>query len=430
VIEKIRDRLSGRARWFDIIEIRGASTPVSFRNNRLHSITERNNSGYGVRVNVDGRTGFSYTNDPARLIEAADRAVELSSWGDAEDFDLPAKAETAFEPYENSINGFDVKREISLAEDTIAALKKEFPKACIDINVSGSSGNARIINSSGIDVSYRNSHYSASISATLILDDGARIDTGESVSYLAPAAYERLCDKIIQKIDAALVTKRLASGTVPVILSPRAFARVIGIVNAGLNAKSVWKGISPFADKRGVAMFNESFTVRDDPSIIDSPYSYPFDDEGVTARNKFLVNRGRIETFITDLKHARKLDLVPEGNGSRGYSSLPYPSFSNIIIEPGQDKHDAIIRSISRGILVEQFIGLGQSNTLSGDFSANLELAYLVENGTITGRVKDCMLSDNLFRLLAGEIVLSAEREQIGSVLAPYVLFPAVHFTG
>jgi PmbA protein len=430
VIEKIRDRLSGRARWFDIIEIRGTSTPVSFKNNRLHSITEHYNCGYGVRVNVGGRTGFSYTNDAARLMEAADRAVELSAWGDADDFDLPAKAEKPFEPYEDSINCFDVKRETAQAEDTIAALKKVFPKACIDIHVSGSSGDARIINSSGIDISYRNSYYSASVSATLLLDDGARIDTGESASFLAPAAYEQLRDKIIQKIDAALVTKPLASGTVPVILSPRAFARVIGIMNAGLNAKAVWKGISPFADKRGFAMFNEALTVHDDPSIIDSPYSYPFDDEGVTARNKFLVNRGRIESFITDLKYARKLDLVPEGNGSRGYSSLPYPSFSNIIIEPGQDKRDAIIRSISRGILVEQFIGLGQSNTLSGDFSANLELAYLVENGTITGRVKDCMLSDNLFKLLAGEIVLSSERERIGSVLAPYVLLPAVHFTG
>ena len=430
MIEKIRDRLSGRVRWFDIIEIRGASTPVSFRNNRLHSITERNNCGYGVRVNVEGRTGFSYTNDATRLVEVADRAVELSSWGDIEDFDLPSKAEKLFEPYEDSINGFDVKREIALAEDAIAVLKKEFPKACIDVHVSGSSGEARIINSSGIDISYRNSHYHASISATLILDDGARIDTGESASSLAPTGYERMCDKIIQKIDAALVTKPMASGTIPVILSPRAFARVIGIMNAGLNAKSVWKGISPFADKRGVAMFNESLTVRDDPSIVDSPYSYPFDDEGVTARNKFLVNRGRIETFITDLKHAQKLDLVPEGNGSRTYTSLPYPSFSNIIIDPGKDGHDAMIRGISRGILVEQFIGLGQSNTLSGDFSANLELAYLIDNGSIAGRVKDCMLSDNLFKLLAGEIILSAEREQIGSVLAPYVLFPAVHFTG
>jgi PmbA protein len=179
----------------------------------------------------------------------------------------------------------------------------------------------------------------------------------------------------------------------------------------------------------GAAMFNESLTVRDDPLMHGSPFSYPFDDEGVTAADKFLVNRGKIETFITDLKYAQKLGMAPGGNGTRGYSSLPYPSFSNVIIDPGTEPHDAIIGGITRGILVEQFIGLGQSNTLTGDFSANLELAYLVENGRIAGRLKDCMIADNLFRLLAGEMLLSAERERTGSVLAPSVLFPSVNFT-
>ncbi|MBP7737614.1 MAG: TldD/PmbA family protein [Spirochaetes bacterium] len=430
MIERIRDRLSGKARWFDIIEVRGSGMPISFANNRLHAVTERHNSGYGVRVNVDGKTGFSYTNDPTRLEETADRALTLSAWGDSEDFDLPAKSARAFEPYDGAIERFDPADEIERARETIAAITGRFPGATVDMTVSRSAGSMRIVNSSGLDLSYRSSRYSVSIGATLILDDGARIDAGESASFLAPAPCGNLGSAIIGKIEAALSTRKLRSGRVPVILSPRAFARVIGIMTGGLNAKAVWKGISPFADKRGAALFNSSLTVRDDPEVPGSPYSYPFDDEGVTAGDKRLVDRGRIENFITDLKYAQKLNLTPGGNGARGYSSLPYPSYSNIVIEPGRDGREGIIRGVSRGILVEQFIGLGQSNTLTGDFSGNLELAYLIENGAIRGRVKDCMISDNLFRLLAGDIVLSAERERIGSVLAPYVLFPSVNFTG
>ncbi len=430
MIERIRDRLSGKARWFDIIEIKGSGTPISFTNNRLHSITERHNSGFGVRVNVEGKTGFSYTNDISRLEETADRALQLSAWGDSEDFELPSSAEKAFEPYDEYIDTFDPAREIAAAQDTIAAFLKKFPQATVDMTVSKSTGSMRIVNSSGLDLSFRSSHYSASIGATLILDDGSRIDAGESAAFLAPAPHGELRESIMHKIETALVTKKLTSGRVPVLLSPRAFARVIGIMTAGLNAKSVWKGISPFADKRGAGVFSAALTVRDDPALPGSPYNYPFDDEGVTARNKLLIDRGRIENFITDLKHARKLGLMPQGNGTRGYSSLPYPSFSNIIIEPGHDEKGSIISGITRGILVEQFIGLGQSNTLTGDFSASLELAYLIENGKITGRIKDCMISDNLFKLLAGEFILSAERERVGAVLAPQVLFPAVNFTG
>ncbi len=430
MIEQIQDRLSGRARWFDIIEVRGAGTPISFANNRLHSVTERHNSGYGVRVNVDGKTGFSYTNDISRLEETADRALQLSAWGDIEDFELPSSAEKAFEPYDDAIDTFDPAGEIAAAEETIAMILGRFPQATVDLSLGRSTGSMRIVNSSGLDRSFRSSHYAASIGATLILDDGSRIDAGESASFLAPAPHGDLRTGVMDKIEAALVTKKLPSGRVPVLLSPRAFARVIGIMTAGLSAKAVWKGISPFADKRGTRVYNTSLTVRDDPAMPGSPYSYPFDDEGVTAINKLLVDRGTIETFITDLKHAQKLGLVPGGNGVRGYSSLPYPSFSNIAIEPGWETKGAITSGISRGILVEQFIGLGQSNTLTGDFSASLDLAYLIENGTITGRVKDCMISDNLFELLAGDFSLSAERERIGAVLAPYILFPSVNYTG
>jgi len=430
MIDRIRDRLAGKARWYDIIEVSGAGTPISFANSRLHSVTERHNSGYGVRVNVEGKTGFSYTNDASRLEETADRALLLAAWGDTDDFELPARAKKGFEPYDDAIDDFDAAGEIAAAEETIAAILRRFPQATVDISLGRSTGSMRIVNSSGLDRSFRSSQYAVSVGATLILDDGTRIEAGESASFLAPAPHASLRERVMEKIGAALVTRKLPSGRVPVLLSPRAFARIIGIVTAGLSAKAVWKGISPFGEKRGERMFAPSLTVRDDPALAGSPYSYPFDDEGVTAMNKLLVDRGAIGTFITDLKHARKLDIVPGGNGARGYSSLPYPSFSNIVIEPGAEKKTGIMSGISRGILVEQFIGLGQSNTLTGDFSAGLDLAYLIENGEIAGRVKDCMISDNLFRLLAGEFSLSAERERIGAVLAPHALFPSVNYTG
>lgn len=430
MIERVRDRLAGKTRWYDIIQVSGASTPLSFKNNRLHSITERHNSGFGVRVNVDGRTGFSYTNDAGRLEETAGRALELAAWGDGDDFELPAETTETFEPYDNAIGAFDAESEIAAAEETIAAVVGRFPGATVDLGISRSTGASRIINSNGVDASYRNSHYAASIGATLILDDGSRIEAAGTRSGLAPLAYHELREEIIRNIEAALTTRKLPSGRVPVVLSPRAFARIIGVVTSGLNAKSIYRGISPFADKRGSSLFSGALTIRDNPSLAGSPYSYPFDDEGVAAVSKVLVNRGVIEAFITDLKHAAKLGLNPGGNGQRSYASLPYPSFSNIVIDPGTEPRDRIIGGIGCGILVEQFIGLGQSNTLTGDFSASLELAYLIESGTIAGRVKDCMISDNLFRLLAGDIVLSAEQTRIGSVLAPHILLPSVNYTG
>ena len=49
--------------WYDAVYVSGKSTPVSFKNNRLYSLSESENSGFGVRVNKESRTGFSYTNE-------------------------------------------------------------------------------------------------------------------------------------------------------------------------------------------------------------------------------------------------------------------------------------------------------------------------------------------------------------------------------
>ncbi|HPN11804.1 MAG TPA: TldD/PmbA family protein [Spirochaetota bacterium] len=430
MIDRVRGVLSGRARWYDIIHTWGASTPLSFANNRFHSITERHNSGYGIRVNVDGKTGFSYTNDPSRLAVTAERALALAAFGDEEDFELPAAAGSGFEPWDDAIESFDTAREAAGAEEDIAAILARFPAATVDAGISRYAGGMRLVNSRGLDATFRSCRYSASLSATLIMDDGTRIDASESMSALAPAAHPELRETIIRNIGNALSVARLPSGTVPVLLTPRAFARLAGIVLSGLNARSVWKGISPFGEKRGERIFNPSLTVRDNPLAAGFPDGYPFDDEGVAAADKVMIGAGRIERFITDLKHAQKLGIPAEGNGARGFSSLPYPSYSNIIIDPGMEPREAILAGMGRGILVEQFIGLGQSNTITGDFSGSLELAFLVENGRIAGRVKDCMISDNIFRLLAGDIVMSAERERMGSVLAPSLFLPSVNFTG
>ena len=428
-MEKTADRLSAKAGWFDIIEVSGTGTPLLFKNNRLHSVTESQNSGFGVRVSVNGKTGFSYTNDAACLDETADRAVAMSEFGDAEDFDLPDKTGTPFELYDKRIHAYDIKLEIGKAEDAITAILRKFPAANIDCRVTGSHGGMRIVNSKGIDQTYARSRYAAYLSAMLIHDDGSKIEVWEGTSALAPVPYESLKEKIMYKLAKALKNKKIPSGKVTVVVSPKALARIIGIVTAGLNAESVWKGISPFAGKIGEPCFSADLTICDEPDRSGSPYSYPFDGEGVSARKKFLVKQGGIEKFVTDLKYARKLNLLPEGNGQRPYSALPRPSFSNMVIGGGAEPYAGMLGNIKLGILADQFIGLGQSNTLTGDFSTGLDLAYLIENGEITGRVKDCMLSDNLFKLLAGEIAVSSDREPVGSVLAPYILFPQVNYT-
>ncbi|MCP4132256.1 MAG: TldD/PmbA family protein [bacterium] len=430
IIEKVKKKIPANARWFDLIEVKGGNTPISFANNRIHSINEKENRGYGVRINLDGKTGFSFTNDVRKIEETVARAVSFAPYGDDENFDLPSAVSGDFEPYDPSVEAFDVDKEIEQGERIIESVVSHFPGINVSFGVNKSIGNTRLVNSNGLDKSYKSSYYVASLSATYLMEDGSKIDVWESKSSVATVEIFEMKDRIIQKIEQALVVKKQESGKLPVLVSPRATARLLDIAVSGLNARSVYKGISPFVGKMGEQFFNEKLSLIDNPLIKESPYSFPFDDEGVQAREKFLIEKGSIANFITDLKHAEKLNIEPLGNASRGYATLPGPSFSNVVVEKGDTAYADILKNIKRGILVEGFIGLGQSNTLTGDFSASLDLAFLIENGKITGRVKDCMISDNLFTLLKEDIVLSSERELHGSSLLPFMFLPGVNYTG
>lgn len=421
--------LPSGVRWYDAIYVSGRSRPVSFTNNRLHSVSESESSGFGVRVNMNGRTGFSYTNDQDNIAGAVNRAVAMCSYGDPEGFTLPGDASVTFEPYDDQISSFDIEEEINRGERMIGDMKSFFPGINVDLGLASSTGEIHLVNSSGADVSYRESYYSVSLSCSYIMHDGTRIETWESRSELKPVDCSFLNRLLIDKIEKALHVEKLDTAFYPVIFPPRAFGRLLGFIASGLNGVSVWKGVSPFAGKMGEKVFRGSFTMTDNPYIEGSPYSVPFDGEGVNTGKRFLVKDGVIQTFITDLKYAERLGLGPTGNASRGYASLPTPSFHGIAVEPGNISVEEIISGIDRGIIAEQFIGLGQSNTITGDFSANLDLAFLVEKGRITGRVKDCMISGNIIDLLKKDFILSGETERRGASLLPYVYFPAVNIT-
>ena len=416
--------------WFDIYESGGEGISLSYKNNRAHSVRRGETSGTGIRININGRTGFSYTNNPKKINEAIRAAVESAPFGEEEDLPLPGHVDPRFEPYNDSIEGMDLSSQVDMIENVIDCILQRYPDASVDAGVSASSGKTRLVNSSGFDASYRNSFFSASVSVTIINEKGERLEVYENISRLCPEPFDFLTDNLLKKIDDAAKPASAESGRLPVIFTPSAFARLISIVTSGLNGKSVYRGISPFAGKLGEKIFNERLTLLNSPAEADSPFSFPFDDEGVPAEDFFIIEKGAPAAYAVDLKYAGLLKTAPLPCASRGYSSLPSPSFGPVHVSGGERPLSSLIEGVRQGLFVDQFIGFGQSNTLTGDFNANLNLAYLIENGEIAGRVKDSMIADNIFDLLRGDFELSLERETRSGIILPWVIFPSVNYVG
>jgi PmbA protein len=82
-----------------------------------------------------------------------------------------------------------------------------------------------------------------------------------------------------------------------------------------------------------------------------------------------------------------------------------------------------MLKGIKRGLLVHDYLGLGQGNPINGEFSANVFLGYKIEDGEIVGRVKDVMLAGNVYDALRNIEVISGDREW---VTGPSVWFPGL----
>ena len=62
-------------------------------------------------------------------------------------------------------------------------------------------------------------------------------------------------------------------------------------------------------------------------------------------------------------------------------------------------------------------MGAEQGNILGGDFSGNVLLGYKVESGKIVGRVKDTMVSGNVYQLLKEISAIGSQPKWVSGVL-------------
>lgn len=73
-------------------------------------------------------------------------------------------------------------------------------------------------------------------------------------------------------------------------------------------------------------------------------------------------------------------------------------------------------------------LGLGQGNTIAGEFSNNVFSGFLVRRGEIVGRVKNTMIAGNAYELLKENLLALSDRPQwvFGIVNTPAIAIDGV----
>jgi PmbA protein len=290
----------------------------------------------------------------------------------------------------------------------------------------------RLITSQGLDCGYTDTTLSASLAVEWIRgDDFLSIYDGQTQrDRLDP---EALVEQILQRLGWAMTNTRSVSGRMPILFTSKAADMLWGTVQAALNGKQVIEGASPWSDRLNQIVTSTEFTLSQHPTR--GPFSCPFDDEGTPTRPITFIDSGVLQLFYADRATGRSLGSGTTGNGFRpGLGSYPTPGLFNLIVESGARRSlpgksfTELIASLEDGIIVDQMLGGGAG--ISGEFSVNVDLGYRVKNGEIIGRVKDTMVSGNVYTALKQLIELGGDGDWNGSCYTPSLIVDGLSVTG
>ena len=412
----------------EVYRVQSQSHPVLFESNKLKEIMRRDTSGVALRVIDDERIGFTSTTDTGREMELLDRAGSLVPFGSEAFFSFPMPTEyPTVDVFDPVVLQVSQRSMIDTGQRLIERLLDEWPDLLCDARLGWATGRGRIMNSAGIDASYEQTSSYCSLGVQLIRGtDMLNIWTGYSSNHLLS---EDDLDRLLQTVRRSLRwAKNIAqatpnTGDMPVIFTPRGFgATFLHPLLSGFNGKNVANESSPLCERWGEKIVDERISVYDNPLIGGASGSRPFDDEGVASRRIALIENGVAGTPLLDLQTAGQLGTSSTGAAGRGLATTPSPTSSVIDIKVGDTHFEDMIAGVKEGLIVEELLGAGQGNELGGDFRANVSLGYKIENGEIVGRVKDTMVSGNVYNVLSQVEYISDSAEWIfGSMRSPAI---------
>jgi PmbA protein len=428
----ILKQLKQQAEQVEVLSLQDEKTTVEYEANQLKTCTVAETKGTAVRVIRKGQLGFAASTDDTVMDKLAANALESAAYGDAAPFSFPASQPAPnVRTFDQAIANMPIARLVEIGKEILDLILPVEPEARCNIGLERSIVSAGIRNDKGLDVSFKNSPLSIGVEIDRIEGDDVIILYDQLGTTIWEKDYLEFARRLVEKLKRARTITSIKPGKMPVLFAPSGTLALGLPLSEGLNGKEVYKGTSPIAKKVGEKLFDDKITVIDDGTIDGKFASACYDDEGVPRRRNVLVEKGVLKGFVYDLKTAAQSGVESTGNASRGLFNPPSPSLTNFIIQPGDTALKDMLAGIDEGILVEDLLGLGQGNIISGAFSNPLALAFKIEKGEIVGRVKDLSIAGNIYDLLKNVRAVSKEAQWVYSTFyAPYILIPEMNVAG
>lgn len=408
VVGRVLDEALGRGGDFAELFVEERTvTGLRLEDRKIEDVSSGRDGGAGIRL-VSGESAFyAYTNvlTTDALLEAARAARAGLTNGSAQ-----------------GVSSADLRREPPVVthpvtrppEDVDTAEKADSLRAADDA-ARAAGADVRQVIASYSDVRQR--ILIANSEGVLTEDDRTRVRFGVQVvaardgqittGFEAPGhtgGYELLETRPPAQVGSFAAAKAVRmleakpspAGEFPVVLAPGTGGVLIHeACGHGLEADSLVKEASIYANRQGERFGSDKVTIVDDASDVGIWGSYGVDDEGTPAQRTVLFDQGVLVGHLSDRLSAAKIGHPPTGNGRRqSYAHLPLVRMSNTYLLPGPDDVKDIFGSIKRGVYAATFAG-GEVNPATGNFVFGMSEAYMILDGEISHPIRGANLIGN-----------------------------------
>jgi len=386
---------------------------ISTKNGNVEAVTKNSDSGFGLRVLVNGAWGFASSSrlETAEIRKVVRDAIEIAK---ASGLTRVEKVELSqLKPQKGSyktpvrIDPFKVpleqKIDLLLKADSIMRRNKKIKMAKGGLWFL--KGEKVFASTQGTLVSEDRTESGGEISAFAI--EGSEVQTRSYPNMSGDtrqAGYE-----FIEQLNLAQNAERTASEAAMLLTAPPCPARLSTIIIAtnqlalqvhesighpieldrvyGTEASYAGTSFLTTDKLKQLKYGSDIVNVTADATTPGGLGTFGWDDEGVPAQKVPIIRQGRFVGYLTSRETAPRLGLASGGAmRADGWSRIPIIRMTNINLEPGKWDYDGLIADTKDAVLFDT------TKTWSIDdkrlnFQFATEIAWEIKHGKLTGRV-------------------------------------------
>ncbi len=391
-------------------------------NGNLIAFDRAEERGYGVRVLVDGAWGFAASSCEEEAEAVFDRAFDNAAAASkrsrrpirlADKDIVKARFESpcGIDPFE-----VPLLERVAIMKDIDSVLQhKNVPQRVVSIKTTRKT--IRYFDSEGAEIEKYIIEIFPAIQVASFDSEGVMQQRGYRPPRLGPTRgwelmnkdhWKRESDRVLSELFEVIAAPSCPSERCSVILMPdMMFLQVHETIGHALELDRILGYELSYAggsfvrlDDFGKLQYgSEKLNARADATLINSPGSFGYDDDGVPAKNRMLIENGILTGAITSRQMVMEANdragreiFLDSGGTSRAcaFYRVPIERMTNINIDPGEDGTlEDIIKGTERGVILsgERSWSIGSTRE---QFHFATDIGWLVEDGEKKGALRNC----------------------------------------